>query len=99
MIKHILLIEFKDFVSLEELSELRLIFESIPNKIEGVTNVEWGTNNSPENLNKNYTHSIVLSFKDDKCRENYFPHPEHERLKEVFLPMIEDILVFDYLLS
>ncbi|NQY25427.1 MAG: Dabb family protein [Campylobacteraceae bacterium] len=99
MIKHMLLIEFKDFVSLEQLSDLKKIFESIPNKIEGVSNVEWGLNNSPENLNKNYTHSIVMSFKDEKTRENYFPHAEHERLKEVFLPMIEDILVFDYVIS
>ena len=55
-----LLIEFKDFVSLEELSDLRIIFEGIPNKIEGVTNVEWGLNNSPENLNKNYM--VVLTL-------------------------------------
>ena len=99
MIKHMLLIEFKNFVSLEQLRNLRIIFEGIPNKIEGVSNVEWGLNNSPENLNKNYTHSIVMSFKDEKTRENYFSHSSHERLKEVFLPMIEDILVFDYVIS
>ncbi|EJN6830026.1 Dabb family protein, partial [Vibrio cidicii] len=26
----------------------------------------------------------------------YLPHPEHDALKQVFRPLLEDIVVFDY---
>ena len=28
--------------------------------------------------------------------KNYLPHAEHEALKQVFIPLLEDIIVFDY---
>nr|CAA6827664.1 MAG: Unknown protein [uncultured Thiotrichaceae bacterium] len=27
---------------------------------------------------------------------NYLPHPEHDALKAVFAPLLEDIVVLDY---
>ncbi|MDF2152955.1 Dabb family protein [Vibrio sp. CAU 1672] len=96
MIRHILLIKFKTDASHENIEQLRTLFEQMPHKVEGVTEVEWGLNDSPEGKNKHYTHAVVMTFADEAGRENYLPHPEHDALKAVFRPLLEDIIVFDY---
>ncbi|HAS6410305.1 TPA: hypothetical protein I7256_22925, partial [Vibrio vulnificus] len=32
----------------------------------------------------------------ERLRQNYLPHVEHEALKQVFRPLLKDIIVFDY---
>lgn len=48
MIRHLLLIKFKDSASSEQIDELKTLFELIPSKVDGVLSVEWGLNDSPE---------------------------------------------------
>ena len=96
MIRHILLIKFKASATSEKIQQLRELFEAMPTKVEGVNDVEWGLNNSPEGKNKDYTHAVMMTFSDEAGRQNYLPHPEHDALKEVFRPLLEDIIVFDY---
>lgn len=96
MIRHILLIKFKASATSEKIQKLRELFEAMPTKVEGVNDVEWGLNNSPEGKNKDYTHAVMMTFSDEAGRQNYLPHPEHDALKEVFRPLLEDIIVFDY---
>ena len=99
MIRHILLISFKDTTSAEQATHVMNEFCTIPERIPGVVSVEWGVNNSPEGLNKQYSHTVLMTFADEASRENYLPHPEHEALKAVFVPLLEDIIVFDYTVS
>jgi len=96
MIRHILLIKFKQDAQSTEIEKLRALFEQMPNKIEGVLEVEWGLNDSPEGKNQGFTHSVLMTFVDEAGRQNYLPHPEHDALKDVFRPLLEDIIVFDY---
>ncbi|GAM54035.1 stress responsive alpha-beta barrel domain protein dabb [Vibrio ishigakensis] len=96
MIRHILLIKFKDQTSEPDISELKALFEAIPSKIEGVVAVEWGVNDSPEGKNKGFTHSVLMTFADEAARQRYLPHPEHDALKVVFRPILEDLIVLDY---
>lgn len=96
MIRHILLIRFKQHVTSSEIANLKCLFEDIPSKIEGVSSVEWGINNSPEEKNQGYTHSVLMTFTDEDARQRYLPHPEHDALKVVFRPILEDLIVFDY---
>ena len=37
-----------------------------------------------------------MTFTNEQARKNYLPHPEHEALKKVFVPLLDDIVVFDY---
>jgi hypothetical protein len=96
MIRHILLIKFKKSAEQSQINELKALFDSMPNNVKGVISVEWGLNDSPENKNQGYTHSVLMTFANEEARQNYLPHPEHEVLKEVLIPMLEDIVVFDY---
>ncbi|PXA05062.1 stress protein [Coraliomargarita sinensis] len=96
MIRHLLLIQFKDNATTEQIDEVEALFRAIPDKVDGVVSTEWGLNDSPEGKNKNFTHAVLMDFADEAGRHNYLPHPEHEALKAVFKPLVEDIIVFDY---
>ncbi|UPW20515.1 Dabb family protein [Agarivorans sp. TSD2052] len=96
MIRHILLIQLMPSANESQIEELKRLFESMPDKIAGVVSVEWGLNNSPEQKNQGYTHAVLMSFADEDARQRYLPHPEHEILKDLFRPLLADIIVFDY---
>ncbi|GLT16655.1 stress protein [Vibrio zhanjiangensis] len=96
MIRHILLIEFKDDATSKQIEELKQSFLSMPNNIDGIEDVEWGLNDSPEGKNKHYTHCVMMTFSDEAGRKRYLPHPKHNELKNIFRPILKDIVVFDY---
>ena len=96
MIRHILFIKFKDSGVQTQIDNLQLLFDSIPSKVEGVVSVEWGFNDSQEDKNQGYTHCVLMTFENEEGRQNYLSHPEHEALKAVFAPLLEDIIVIDY---
>jgi hypothetical protein len=96
MVRHILLVRFKPGASPESIEVLQSAFKSMPSKIEGLVDVEWGENNSPENKNRGFTHCILMTFTDESGRDNYLPHPQHSALKEIFAPVLDEIIVFDY---
>lgn len=96
MIRHILLIKFKAQTSHTQIEKLMALFISMTKKVDGVIDVEWGENNSPEGKHRGYTHAVVMTFSGESARERYLPHPEHSALKHVFRPILEEIIVFDY---
>ncbi len=98
MIRHILLIKFKTVAKPSKIDDVRELFEAMPAKVEGVESVEWGLNDSSEGLDQGFTHAVMMTFSDEQARQNYLPHPEHEALKAVFVPLVDDIVVFDYTL-
>lgn len=96
MIRHILLVKFKPEAAASDIERVRVLFQSMTTRVEGVESVEWGLNDSPEGLNRGFTHAVLMTFTDEQARQRYLPHPEHEALKAVFVPLVEDIVVFDY---
>ena len=96
MIRHILFVRFKSDASLQSIEEVRVAFQAMPSKVEGIAEVEWGANNSPENKNRGFTHCIQMTFIDESARDNYLHHPEHDALKKIFAVVLDDIIVLDY---
>lgn len=96
MIRHILLVSFKADVTPEHLRTLEQGFYQLKKDIKGIEQVEFGQNNSPEGLNQNYSHAIVMTFVDLAARDAYLTDDYHEVFKRLFVPMIENIIVFDY---
>jgi hypothetical protein len=71
-------------------------FRALPSKIKEIKALEWGTNNSPENLNQGFTHCFFVSFKTEKDRQEYLPHPDHKAFVDVLTPHLDKVLVIDY---
>ena len=96
LLRHIVLFKFKEDTTKEDLTAIENALAELPAKIPEIVDFEWGTNNSPEGLDKGFTHSFFVSFKDEKGREVYLPHPDHKAFVELAGPSIEDVLVIDY---
>lgn len=99
MVRHILLIRFKNTATLEDIHAVRIGFLCLSEHIDGILDVEWGENDSPENINAGFTHCVLMTFSDDASRRQYLPHPAHDKLKERYRPVVHDIIVFDYMLD
>jgi hypothetical protein len=37
-----------------------------------------------------------MTFKTAEDRDTYLPHPEHERVKELVIPCVDDVVAFDF---
>ena len=96
LLRHIVLFKFKEATSEEEVALIEKTFAALPSKISQIVDFEWGTNNSPEGLDKGFTHSFFVSFKSEEDRAIYLPHPDHKTFVAVATPFIDDVLVLDY---
>jgi quinol monooxygenase YgiN len=98
-IRHIVLFKFNADATAAVVAELSRAFAALPHLIEGVTAFEAGENNSPEGLNRGFTHAFTLTFVDAAARDHYLPHPQHQAFVERLKPFLEDVLVIDYALA
>ena len=95
---HIVILKFKVETSTADIDE---VFQSLQNLlsanlIPGLLEYSGGPYDSPEGLNKGFTHAFVMKFADKESRDGYFPHPEHEKVKGLIVPRIDDVVCFDY---
>jgi len=93
---HVVAFKFKSSASSEDIKKVEVAFEKLKQKIPQVVTLEWGTNVSPEQRNKGFTHCFVLSFKDDKDRDAYLEHPEHKAFGKLVGPVLDDVFVIDF---
>jgi len=96
MLRHVVLFKFKDDSKPADIKKVEEAFRALPTKISQVKDFEWGTNNSPENLNQGFTHCFFVTFESEKDREVYLPHPAHQAFVEVLKPHLDKVLVVDY---
>ena len=95
-LRHVVLIKFKEGTSNEDIAKVEEAFGGLEAKIEEIKDYEWGTNNSPEGINKGFTHCFFVTFESEEDRAVYLPHPDHKAFVEVLSPHMEDVLVVDY---
>ncbi len=95
-LRHVVLFKFKDAASKEEIQKVENAFLDLPNKIEQIKDFEWGLNNSPEGLNKDFTHCFLVTFNSEEDRSIYLPHPSHQDFVTLLGPVLDDVLVLDY---
>lgn len=96
VLRHVVLFKFKAGTSAKDIKKVEEAFSALPNKIPQIVGYEWGTNNSPEGLDKGFTHCFFLSFNSEEDRAIYLPHPDHKAFGAVLGPHLDDVLVLDY---
>lgn len=96
IIRHVVCFKFKKDAKESEIKRVEKEFASLKEKISGIESLEWGTNNSPENLNKDFTHCFIVTFTNAKAREIYLPHPEHQAFVSILKPILADAFVIDF---
>ncbi|HEY7120371.1 MAG TPA: Dabb family protein [Tepidisphaeraceae bacterium] len=96
MLYHVVALKFKPEAKPEQIKAAEEAFAALKTKIPGVVSQNWGTNVSPEQKNKGFTHCFVLTFASEKDRDGYLPHPEHKAFGKILGPVVADVLVIDF---
>src|SRR5690606_6405750 len=68
LLRHVVLIKFKESTSQEEIAQVEEAFGGLQEKIKEIKDYEWGTNNSPEGINKGFTHCFLVTFENEEGR-------------------------------
>ena len=95
-LRHVVLFKFKESSAPEDIQEIEEAFVALPSQIEEIKDFEWGLNNSPEGLNKGFTHCFTVTFASEEGRSVYLPHPAHQAFVDQLGPHLDDVLVVDY---
>ena len=96
MLRHVVLFKFKDNATPDQVKKVENAFLALPSAIKEINDIEWGINNSPENLNQGLTHCFFLSFNSEKDRDAYLPHPAHKAFGAILTPYLDKVVVVDY---
>lgn len=96
LLRHMVLLKFKDDVSDEKIDEVAQAFGELPDKIDVIRDFEWGHENSAENFSKGFTHCFLVTFKSEEDRAAYLPHQAHRDFVKLVTPVVADVLVVDY---
>lgn len=94
--RHLVLLKFKHTTTNEQMVSTTKAFVNLKNSIDEVSAIEWGSNISTEGLNKDFTHSYLITFKNEKARATYMEHPAHRALEGNIGRYIADVVIFDY---
>lgn len=97
-VRHIVIFKYKASATPEQIKEVTTAFRALKDKIPGIVSFEHGVNNSPEGLNKGFTHVYQLTFENAAARDAYLPHPEHKNFGSLLgkLGVLEEPFVVDY---
>ncbi len=96
VLRHVVMFKYKDTATEADIQSVNAAFAALPSKIVQIKGFEFGTNNSPEGLDKGFTHCYFLTFHSEEDRAVYLPHPDHKAFGELLGPFLEDVMVLDY---
>jgi hypothetical protein len=99
MIRHVVLINFRDDVSEEHKQDIYSDLRALVGKVDGLLSAQFGPNVSPEGLSKGFRDGFVMDLRDAESRDRYLLHPDHQaagaRLVAACEGGLEGVLPFD----
>ncbi len=96
LLRHVVLFKFKDGTTSAQIDEVVRAFRALKSKIDVIQDFEFGTDVSVENKAQGFTHCFFVTFRDEKGRDIYLPHPAHKEFGALVGPRLEKVLVVDY---
>ncbi len=95
-VKHYGVFLFKQEITPEQIENCFAQMRGMVGKIPGLIDMCHGPYDSSEGLNDEFTHGFIMTFESPEARDTYLPHPIHEQVKEVVVPCLERVIVFDF---
>ncbi|XP_041000203.1 stress-response A/B barrel domain-containing protein HS1-like [Juglans microcarpa x Juglans regia] len=96
LVKHIVLVRFKDGTAQEEIDQLIKGYANLVNLVEPMKSFHWGNDISIENLHQGFTHVFESTFESTEGLAEYVAHPAHVEFANLFITKSEKVLVIDY---
>jgi hypothetical protein len=101
--KHIVLIRFPPHTDRETIAGIFEALDDLQEQIPGILEICAGPYESPEGLNKGFTHAFIVTFADVESRDAYLEHAAHEPVKQMIVEAVsgnlDDVLAFDFKLD
>lgn len=95
--RHVVCFKFKEDAKPAQIKTIEKEFAALKGKIDTITDLEWGTNVSPEDRAKGFTHCFIVTFKDRAGLDVYLPHADHQAFLKILKPILDDVFVFDFI--
>ncbi|TKW68052.1 MAG: Dabb family protein [Paracoccus denitrificans] len=99
MIRHIVLIRFREDVPEARIAEIFADLHGIRDVLPGVLSITSGRSESPEQIERGFLHGFVADFTDWDALADYQAHPDHRRVGDAMIANavggLDGILVFD----
>lgn len=96
MVRHFGIFQFHPDITESKIAECFAVMAGMVGKIDGLLAFEYGSYKSAEGLNDGFTHGFIMTFDSPASRDAYLPHPIHEAVKEVVVPCLARVIVFDF---
>jgi hypothetical protein len=96
MIRHFGMFQFHPEVTSAQIDLSFAEMRSMVGKIPGLLSLEHGPYDSPEGLDDGFTHGFIMTFDSKGSRDAYLPHPEHEKVRQIVVPHLARVVVFDF---
>jgi hypothetical protein len=96
VLRHVILIEFKETATREQIEETEKRFCEMAEGIKEIRDFEWGTDVSGGERTQGFTHCFILTFANEAGRDRYRGNPLHNELRAATQPYIKKMLVLDY---
>jgi hypothetical protein len=93
---HVVSFKFKPDATKDQIQQVVAAFRDLKKKIPAIKEFSWGTNVSPEKHDKGFTHGFILTFRNEKDRDDYLVHPDHKAFGKMLRPILADVFVIDY---
>lgn len=99
MIRHIVLVKFRDDVGEEQKAVAYDRLRALVGKIDGLLNAHFGRNVSPEGLSKGYRDGFIMDLTDAAARDRYLADPAHQAAGAYLVSLaeggVDGVLPFD----
>ena len=86
MIRHVVLCKFRKDADVDAVFAA---IAGLKDKIPGILSVTCGKDNSPEGLQKGFTHGFTVDFTDAAARDAYLPHPAHQLVGQMVVAALD----------
>ena len=95
--RHVVIFKFKNDAPKDKVDGIVKAFGELKTKLPAIQSFEWGTNVSPEGHDQGFTHCFTLTFKDKESLEKHYLHePAHKEFGAMLGPVLDKVMVFDY---
>lgn len=95
-IRHVVHFKFKADATAAQVDQVVKEFAALKSKIDVIDSFESGLDVSPEGLSKGFKHCWIITFKNAAARDTYLKHKDHEAFVAIVKPLLEDVLVVDF---
>ena len=95
-LRHVVAFKFKPEVSVEQMQKVTEDFHALKEKVPQIIEFEGGPDLDFPEKNRGFTHSFMVTVKNEEDLAGYGSHPDHQAFSKSVDPILDEVMVVDY---